>query len=65
MRKNGLGRLEANAVARGIRAWVGRWYRPRPVVATTAFQDGTEPYPGHWLEFPKEWSRPVTRVAPI
>jgi hypothetical protein len=39
MRKNGLGRLEANAVARGIRAWVGRWYRPGPVVPTTAFRD--------------------------
>ena len=61
MRKNGLARLEANAVARGIRAWVGRWYRRRPVVATTAFQDRTEPFPGHWREFPKEWSRPVTR----
>jgi RNA polymerase sigma-70 factor (ECF subfamily) len=61
VRKNGLGRVEANAVARGVRAWAGRWYRPRPVVPTTAFQDRTEPYPGHWREFPKEWSRPVTR----
>ena len=61
MRKNGLARLGANAVARGMRAWVGRWYRPRPVVPTTAFQDRTEPYPGHWREFPKAWSRPVTR----
>jgi RNA polymerase sigma-70 factor (ECF subfamily) len=61
MRKNGLARLGANAVARGMRAWVGRWYRPRPVVPTTAFQDRTEPFPGHWREFPKEWSRPVTR----
>jgi hypothetical protein len=38
----------------------GRWYRPRPVVPATAFQDESEPYPGHWREFPTPWARPVT-----
>jgi RNA polymerase sigma-70 factor, ECF subfamily len=60
MRKNGLARLEANTVARGVRAWAGRWFRRRPVVPDSAFQDSSEPYPGHWREFPQEWPGPVT-----
>jgi len=60
MRKNGLARLEANIVARGVRAWAGRWFRRRPVVPDSAFQDSSEPYPGHWREFPREWPGPVT-----
>ena len=60
MRKNGLARLEANTVARGVRAWAGRWFRRRPVVPDSAFQDSSEPYPGHWREFPREWPGPVT-----
>jgi RNA polymerase sigma-70 factor (ECF subfamily) len=60
MRKNGLARLEANTVAHGVRAWAGRWFRRRPVVPDSAFQDPSEPYPGHWREFPQEWPEPVT-----
>jgi hypothetical protein len=60
MRKNGLARLEANTVARGVRAWAGRWFRRRPVVPDSAFQDSSEPYPGHWREFPREWPGSVT-----
>jgi RNA polymerase sigma-70 factor (ECF subfamily) len=55
MKKNWLARLEANAVARGLRAMAGRWFRSRPVVADAAFQDADEPYPGHWREFPQAW----------
>jgi RNA polymerase sigma-70 factor, ECF subfamily len=60
MRKNALARLEANTVARGVRARAGRWFRRRPVVPDSAFQDPSEPYPGHWREFPREWGGPVT-----
>jgi RNA polymerase sigma-70 factor (ECF subfamily) len=60
MRKNGLARLEANTIARGVRARAGRWFRRRPVVPDSAFQDPSEPYPGHWREFPQEWPEPVT-----
>jgi RNA polymerase sigma-70 factor (ECF subfamily) len=60
VRKNGLGRLEANAVARGARAWAARWFRPRPVVPDPAFQDESEPYPGHWRSFPQPWADTVT-----
>jgi RNA polymerase sigma-70 factor (ECF subfamily) len=59
MRKNGLARLEANAVARA-RGWAARWYRPHPVVPEDAFQDETEPYPGHWRAFPEAWAGPVS-----
>jgi RNA polymerase sigma-70 factor (ECF subfamily) len=60
MRKNGLAWLEANTVARGVRARAGRWFRRRPVVPDSAFQDPSDPYPGHWREFPQEWPGPVT-----
>lgn len=60
MRKNGLARLQANTVVRGARAWAGRRFRSRPVVPDAAFQDQTEPYPGHWREFPREWAGDVS-----
>jgi RNA polymerase sigma-70 factor (ECF subfamily) len=59
MRKNALGRLQANAVARA-RGWAARWYRPRPIVPDDAFQDEDEPYPGHWRSFPEPWAGPVS-----
>jgi RNA polymerase sigma-70 factor, ECF subfamily len=59
MRKNWLAGITANAVVRGARtvtALAGRWFRSRPVVPDAAFQSTTEPYPGHWREFPEPWS---------
>jgi RNA polymerase sigma-70 factor, ECF subfamily len=35
-------------------AW-GRCFRPEPLVPDAAFQDATEPYPGHWRGFPEPW----------
>jgi hypothetical protein len=58
MRKNWLARAEMNAVRRGTRsvfAVAGRWFRARPVVPDSAFQDEGEPYPGHWRHAPRLW----------
>jgi hypothetical protein len=65
MRKNWLARAEVNVVRRGTRsvfAVAGRWFRARPVVPDSAFQDEGEPYPGHWRQAPEPWppSRPET-----
>jgi hypothetical protein len=60
MRKNWLGRAEANAVRRGTRgvfAVAGRWFRARPIVPDSAFQDQGEPYPGHWRHAPQPWQQ--------
>ena len=35
-------------------AW-GRWFRAEPLVPDAAFQDASEPYPGHWRRFPEPW----------
>lgn len=35
-------------------AWTRR-FRARPVVPDAAFQDATEPCPGHWRQFPDPW----------
>jgi RNA polymerase sigma-70 factor (ECF subfamily) len=58
MRKNWLGRAEANAVrhgTRGVFAVAGRRFRARPIVPDSAFQDQGEPYPGHWRHAPQPW----------
>ena len=58
MRKNELGRIEASTVRR-VASRVGAvgacWFRPRPLVPDDAFQDASEPYPGHWRRFPEPW----------
>jgi RNA polymerase sigma-70 factor (ECF subfamily) len=41
-------------------AW-GRRFRAEPLVPDAAFQDASEPYPGHWRRFPEPW--PATPVA--
>jgi len=66
MRKNWLAGITAKAVVRGARtvtAIAGRWFRSRPVVPDAAFQSSTEPYPGHWREFPEPW--PATSRAQV
>ena len=58
MRRNELGRIEASTVrrvARRVGAVGARWFRPRPLVPDDAFQDASEPYPGHWRRFPETW----------
>jgi RNA polymerase sigma-70 factor (ECF subfamily) len=35
-------------------AW-DRWFRAEPLVPDAAFQDASEPYPGHWRRFPEPW----------
>jgi RNA polymerase sigma-70 factor, ECF subfamily len=45
-------------------AWA-RWFRPKPLVPDAAFQDATEPYPGHWRRFPESWpAAPTGRPGP-
>jgi RNA polymerase sigma-70 factor, ECF subfamily len=39
----------------------GHRFRARPLVPDAAFQDASEPYPGHWRRFPAPW--PATPVA--
>src|SRR5579859_1075687 len=34
--------------------WTHR-FRAQPVVPDAAFQGATEPYPGHWRQFPEPW----------
>ena len=41
-------------------AW-GRWFRAEPLVPDAAFQDASEPFPGHWRRFPEPW--PATPAA--
>jgi RNA polymerase sigma-70 factor (ECF subfamily) len=41
------------------------WFRAQPLVPDAAFQDATEPYPGHWRRFPEPWpAAPVGRAGP-
>jgi RNA polymerase sigma-70 factor (ECF subfamily) len=35
-----------------------RWFRPEPLAPDAAFQDESEPYPGHWRDFPEPWQLP-------
>jgi len=35
-----------------------RWFRPEPLVPDAVFQDESEPYPGHWRDFPEPWQFP-------
>jgi RNA polymerase sigma-70 factor (ECF subfamily) len=39
----------------------GRRFRAEPLVPDVAFQDESEPYPGHWRRFPVPW--PAAPVA--
>lgn len=48
MKKNWLGRVEADAIR-------PRRFRQRPLVPDIEFQCTDEPYPGHWREFPDGW----------
>jgi RNA polymerase sigma-70 factor (ECF subfamily) len=41
-------------------AW-GRGFRAKPLVSAAAFQNASEPYPGHWRRFPEPW--PATPAA--
>jgi RNA polymerase sigma-70 factor (ECF subfamily) len=41
-------------------AW-DRWFRAEPLVPDAAFQDASEPHPGHWRRFPEPW--PTTPAA--
>jgi RNA polymerase sigma-70 factor (ECF subfamily) len=42
-----------------------RWFRVKPLVPDAAFQDATEPYPGHWRRFPEPWpAAPTGRPGP-
>ena len=43
-------------------AWA-HWFRAEPLVPDAAFQDETEPYPGHWRRFPDPWPS-ATAAAP-
>ena len=58
--KAGLARAAANTVLRGehprnrLARW-SRWFPPAPTVEESRFQDGAEPRPGHWREFPRAW----------
>jgi RNA polymerase sigma-70 factor (ECF subfamily) len=36
-------------------AWWSRWFPKTAVVDESEFQDQSEPYPGHWREFPQSW----------
>jgi RNA polymerase sigma-70 factor (ECF subfamily) len=40
-----------------------RWFRPEPLVPDAAFQDESEPYPGHWRDFPEPWQLPGSSAA--
>jgi RNA polymerase sigma-70 factor (ECF subfamily) len=40
-------------------AWA-HWFRAEPLVPDAAFQDETEPYPGHWRRFPDPWPSATT-----
>jgi RNA polymerase sigma-70 factor (ECF subfamily) len=57
VRKNGLGRLEANTVRRVARraGAVGARFFRAPLVPDQAFQEAGEPYPDHWRRFPQPW----------
>jgi hypothetical protein len=35
-------------------AWA-HWFRTEPLVPDVAFQNTSEPYPGHWRRFPEPW----------
>jgi DNA-directed RNA polymerase specialized sigma24 family protein len=35
-------------------AWA-HWFRAEPLVPDVAFQDVSEPHPGHWRQFPEPW----------
>jgi RNA polymerase sigma-70 factor (ECF subfamily) len=68
MKKNWLGRAEANTIRNGTRRVASAWaraFRQRPVVPDSAFQDADEPYPGHWRRFPDPWppASPAQRAA--
>jgi RNA polymerase sigma-70 factor, ECF subfamily len=68
VRKNWLGRAEANTIRNGARRAAAAWaraFRQRPLVADSAFQDAGEPYPGHWRRFPDRWppAGPAERAA--
>jgi RNA polymerase sigma-70 factor, ECF subfamily len=42
-----------------------QWFRAKPLVPDAAFQDATEPYPGHWRRFPEPWpAAPTGRPSP-
>jgi RNA polymerase sigma-70 factor, ECF subfamily len=42
-----------------------QWFRAKPLVPDAAFQDATEPYPGHWRRFPEPWpAAPADRPGP-
>jgi RNA polymerase sigma-70 factor, ECF subfamily len=58
--KRWLPRTAADAALRGgaggdNAAWWSRWFPKTPVVDESEFQDETEPFPGHWREFPRPW----------
>jgi RNA polymerase sigma-70 factor, ECF subfamily len=61
VRRNGLGRLEANTVRRVARraGTVGARFFRAPLVPDRAFQDDGEPYPDHWRRFPQPWGPEV------
>jgi RNA polymerase sigma-70 factor, ECF subfamily len=57
VRRNWLGRLEANTVRRVARraGAVGARFFRAPLVPDQAFQNDGEPYPDHWRRFPPPW----------
>jgi RNA polymerase sigma-70 factor, ECF subfamily len=63
VRKNWLGRLEANAVRRA--GAVGARFFRAPLVPDRAFQDAGEPYPGHWRHLPEPWEPGVVTPAAL
>jgi len=40
-----------------------RWFRPEPLVPDAAFQEESEPYPGHWRDLPEPWQLPESGEA--
>lgn len=67
MRKNWLGRLEANTVRRVARRTgaVGARFFRAPLVPDQAFQDAGEPYPDHWGHFPQPWAPGVATPGAV
>lgn len=68
MRKNWLARAETNAIRNGARRVTAAWtrrFRQRPLVPDEKFQGPSEPYPGHWRDFPDQWppAGPAQRAA--
>jgi RNA polymerase sigma-70 factor, ECF subfamily len=58
--KISIGRMITNLACRGRAlgnryAWWSRWFPPARTVDAGRFQNGADPYPDHWNQFPATW----------